>query len=155
VDGTVFIDTDGSTFDTVLAVYTGPGDSFATLVEVACDNNSGSNGRTSRVSFQATAGTIYWVAVDGVNAATGIVNLNYAVLPPVVPSSLAVGANGAFLVTFTVAPEIPFVIERTTNYVGWIPVHTNITLLGVTTYQYTDTTVKNVTNAAYRLIQSP
>jgi len=107
------------------------------------------------VSFQATAGTVYWVAVDGVNAATGIVNLNYSVLPPVLPGNLSFGANGSFTVTFTVAPEIPFVIERTTNLVSWIPVHTNITLLGVTTYEYTDTTVKNVPNASYRLLQSP
>jgi hypothetical protein len=64
-NGTLRIDTDGSNFDTILAVYIGPGDSFATLTNIACDDNSGSNGLTSKVTFQATSNTIYWIAVDG------------------------------------------------------------------------------------------
>src|SRR5258705_316553 len=63
-NGTAVINTDGSSFDTVLAVYIGPGDSYSTLSNVACDNNSGTNGRTSRVTFAATSGTIYFIAVD-------------------------------------------------------------------------------------------
>jgi hypothetical protein len=69
-NGTLRIDTDGSSFNTVLAVYIGPGDSYATLTNVACDNNSGSNGLTSKVIFTATSNTIYWIAVDGVTGAS-------------------------------------------------------------------------------------
>jgi hypothetical protein len=76
-NGMLTIDTDGSTFDTLLGVYTGDGNDFSTLVSVACDNNSGTNGRTSKVTFNATAGTTYWIAVDGVNGAYGTVYLHY------------------------------------------------------------------------------
>ena len=81
------VTTDGSNFDTVLAAYIGPGDSYATLTNVACDNDSGTNGKTSRVSFSAQAGTIYYIAVDGVNGASGTVKLSYSVgAPPTITS---------------------------------------------------------------------
>ena len=89
-NGTAIIHTDGSNFDTVLAIYTGPGDSYATLIPVACDNNSGANGITSRVTFDATAGTIYYIAVDGVNGASGTVRLNFIVgTPPAITAQPA------------------------------------------------------------------
>ena len=76
-NGLLVIDTQGSSFDTVLAVYTGPGTDFQSLVPVACDNNSGSDGKTSMVRFQATKDTVYFIAVDGVGGAAGVVVLNY------------------------------------------------------------------------------
>lgn len=107
-DGTLRIDTEGSSFDTVLAVYIGPGDSYSTLTNVACDNNSGSNGLTSKVIFQATSNTIYWIAVDGVTNASpqsGTVKLHMNLGNPVTvdtpPQSVTVpsGANAAFAVS--------------------------------------------------------
>lgn len=98
-NGLLRIDTEGSDFDTVLAVYTGPGTDFATLVPVACDNNSGADGRASKVIFAAVANTNYFIAVDGVNGATGRVKLNYVLgEPPVIltnPASARVAEGGA------------------------------------------------------------
>jgi hypothetical protein len=74
---TLYINTDGSSFDTTLGVYVGNGNDFASLVCVACDNNSGTNGKTSAVRFAATAGTTYYISVDGVNGAYGKVTLSY------------------------------------------------------------------------------
>ena len=89
-NGVAIIHTDGSNFDTILAVYIGPGDSYSTLTNVACDNNSGANGQTSRVTFQATAGTIYYIAVDGVNGASGTVKLHFIVgTPPAITAQPA------------------------------------------------------------------
>ena len=102
--GTLRLDTDGSNFDTVLAVYIGPGDSYTTLTNIACDNNSGSNGLTSKVMFNATLGEIYWIAVDGVGSAVGTVRLNINLGNPVdlsaQPQSKTVpsGTNVAFSV---------------------------------------------------------
>src|SRR5207248_8464273 len=76
-DGILTIDTDGSDFDTVLAVYTGPGTDFDSLVPVACDNDSGLDDKDSKVSFAAKGGTVYFIAVDGVDGATGTVTLNF------------------------------------------------------------------------------
>jgi len=76
-NGTVIIDTSGSTFDTLLAVYTGT--SVSNLTQVAADDNDDSRGvLTSRVKFLVTAGTQYQIAVDGKNGATGVVQLNLA-----------------------------------------------------------------------------
>jgi hypothetical protein len=74
--GMLTIDTKGTSFNAVLAVYTGPGTSFSSLVPVACSANHGAAGES--VSFQATAGTTYWVVIEGVNCATGIATINYA-----------------------------------------------------------------------------
>jgi hypothetical protein len=77
--GVMSVNTDGSSFDTVLAVYVDNGANlgYSSLVPVACDNNGGSDGRDSRLQFQATKDTSYYLVVDGVNGATGTVYLNY------------------------------------------------------------------------------
>jgi hypothetical protein len=71
-NGRVTINTVGSVFDTLLAVYTGQ--SLGALASVASDDQSGGN-NTSRVVFQVVAGTTYQIAVDGYNGATGQVEL--------------------------------------------------------------------------------
>jgi hypothetical protein len=83
-EGTLFLNTDGSTFDTVLAIYTDNGLNlgYASLVELACDNNSGTNGRTSALQVPVKRGTNYFIMVDGVNGASGRVSLNYRLDTP-------------------------------------------------------------------------
>lgn len=75
-NGNFTFDTAGSSFDTLLAIYTG--DAFP-LTGVASDDNSGPFG-TSRVSFDAASNTTYRIAVDGVpgEASDGVVRLNWA-----------------------------------------------------------------------------
>jgi hypothetical protein len=75
----VTIDTIGSSFDTLLAVYTG--NSLTALTLVASNDNLGPGTLQSRVNFSATAGTVYRIAVDGANGATGniIVTLNQTI----------------------------------------------------------------------------
>jgi YD repeat-containing protein len=63
VSGTMVIQTAGSTFDTVLAVYRGT--EFASLISVVSNDDVASNTKTSRVSFSAAAGTTYHIVVDG------------------------------------------------------------------------------------------
>ena len=65
------IDTQGSDFDTLLAVYSG--DAVNSLSLVASNNDDG--GDQSTVSFTATAGNTYRIAVDGSNAESGNINL--------------------------------------------------------------------------------
>jgi hypothetical protein len=69
--GTVQIDTIGSTFDTIMGVYTGSSVSALTLV--ASDDDSGGN-LTSKVTFNAVGGTTYQIAVDGYNYGSGAVS---------------------------------------------------------------------------------
>ncbi len=73
--GTMVVDTIGSDFDTVLAVYTGT--NLLTLKSIASDDNSAPDGIRSQVSFTTVAGTTYLVAVDGVNGVQGHIVLNW------------------------------------------------------------------------------
>ena len=99
-DGNVVVSTIGSSFDTLLAVYTGS--SVASLAGVTSNDDSGGNG-TSKLAFGALAGTVYQIAVDGYNGASGdiVLNLWQGPLPPQIttqPQSMAVvgGANVEF-----------------------------------------------------------
>lgn len=75
VSGPVVFNTLGSNFDTVLAVYTG--NSLGSLVEVASNDNSGS-AQTSSLTFNATPGVQYQIALDGKDGSTGSFVLNWA-----------------------------------------------------------------------------
>ena len=57
-NGTVGVNTYGSTYDTILAAYTG---SCPALTQVACNDDS--VGAQSRIAFQAAAGTTYYFQV--------------------------------------------------------------------------------------------
>jgi outer membrane protein assembly factor BamB len=61
--GPVHLDTGGSNFDTLLAVYTGA--AVSGLASIAANDNASSSVATSSVDFQAVAGTTYQIAVDG------------------------------------------------------------------------------------------
>jgi Ca2+-binding RTX toxin-like protein len=74
--GRVLINTSGSSFDTVLAVYTGAAVDGLTLV----GSNDDAGGFTSAVTFTATAGSTYRIAVggyDGSEPNSGFVQLNW------------------------------------------------------------------------------
>ena len=74
--GTLTVDTAGSGFDTLLAVYTG--DAVNALTPVAMNDNAPGLGSASRVSFAVQPGTQYQIAVDGYNGATGAITLNWS-----------------------------------------------------------------------------
>ena len=65
--GPATFSTYGSSFDTVLGVYTGSTVSGLTEVVSSNDDNEG-GALTSRVNFSAVSGTVYQIAVDGIYA---------------------------------------------------------------------------------------
>ncbi len=69
ISQSVTFDTAGSNFDTTLAVYTGS--SLGGLTPVKANDNIAPDTVQSRVTFDATQGTTYYVALDGAGAATG------------------------------------------------------------------------------------
>lgn len=79
----VAVDTFGTNFDTILAVYTGS--AVNALTPVGSDDESGGNG-ASVVGFNATAGTTYKIAVDGYAGggapASGMFDLAISPAPP-------------------------------------------------------------------------
>ncbi len=78
-NGSVSVDTSGSGFDTLLGVYTGS--SVAKLTKVASNDDASPGVLTSAVGFKATAGTTYYIAVDGYHGANGSSILNIQETP--------------------------------------------------------------------------
>lgn len=93
-----------TTFDTVLAVYTGT--AVATLTEASGNDDacgSGTPVRQSRTSFPATAGTTYSIAVDGFAGATGTFKLSLS------------GATKAVTIASSIGPGDPIQSGRLTR----------------------------------------
>lgn len=75
-DGILLLSTDGSDFDTLLALYTGAKVSALTLVASNDDVPGGS--KQSEIIVSVSAGTPYFVAVDGYDSASGTARLLHA-----------------------------------------------------------------------------
>jgi hypothetical protein len=109
--GSLLIHTDGSTFNTILGTYIGPGNSFTTLTNIGCGytTNYQVTGQPSIYITNVPAGQTNYIVVEGANGASGTVHLHICVGDPVSISSppqnqvacpgsnvtLSVGANGA------------------------------------------------------------
>ncbi len=117
-NGALYLNTDGSDFDTVLAVYTG-GDTFESLIPVACDNDGGMDGFDSAVMFDVTPGTVYYFAVDGVGGASGVVHLNYRLATPSQLTPLGAGPSGENQLRLTGQPEGQFAVQYSTDLQTW------------------------------------
>lgn len=128
-NGLMTISTGGSSFATLLAVftYTGTLTSYTNLILVACDNNSGGTGTgTSSVQFPTTSGANYFIVVGGVNGGRGIAHLNYnlsaglAPVPPVLtsqPQTLVVVTQTAVALSVVAGGTAPFAYQwRKNNY---------------------------------------
>jgi thiol-disulfide isomerase/thioredoxin len=83
-NGTATLSTAGSSFDTLLGVYTGT--SVSALTEAASNDDEDYNAGiyTSKVVFDATSNQVYQIAVDGYSGASGSVKLS-VVLGPLAP----------------------------------------------------------------------
>jgi hypothetical protein len=69
-NGTLIVNTSGSTFNTLLGVFTG--NDVSSLTQVAAN----ANGSSSQVKIPVAAGTTYQIVVDGKSGAAGIIQLN-------------------------------------------------------------------------------
>lgn len=85
---TVELNTFGSDYDTVLAITTG---ACGSQVSVACDDDSPDSVQ-SNLTFQAAAGTVYYIQLGGFIGSTGnaVLNVNGgALVPTLSPSGMA------------------------------------------------------------------
>jgi hypothetical protein len=144
-DGELQVNTDGSSFDTILAVYLPTGPGYENLQPIGCDNNSGLDGLDSRVSVQVQRHRTYLIVVDGVNGASGRVVLNYSLATPASLRVVSSTAEGT-LVRATGQKNGIFVIEASTNGGSWTSLVTNKSSIG--TFQYLDT--RNAPGCFYR-----
>ncbi len=115
----VDISTEGSSFDTVIGVYTGS--SVDALTQVACDDDSLESTAAS-LSFMATGGVTYWLQVGGYGSPgdTGTVNLSIVADPGHMPPSWPPGS----------VVEFSDILEEEAT-ASWTPADDD---LGVTSY---------------------
>jgi len=110
-NGPVTVSTDGSELDTVLSVYVGS--TISSLTLVAENDDPRVDEFHAQVTFQATAGTVYRIAVAGYRGAMGLVKLSVisGSTSPIAPSiqqqpdsqtRFASGAGGGSVVEFRV-----------------------------------------------------
>jgi len=151
-NGQLYIDTAGSSFNTVLAVYTGPGPAIASLTALVCDNDSGP-GTTSALSFPATKDTTYYIALDGYNGVTGTAHLNYRLLVPMTLSRVLKTNDTDCRFRITGTPSYPLTIQRCSGFQTWSPVIT-VTNPASGDYEYRDTNA-TIVRRFYRAIQTP
>jgi hypothetical protein len=111
VAGSLLIQTKGSTFNTVLGAYVGPGNSFDTLTNIGCGETTDYEvtGQPSVYIPNVPAGQTNYIVVEGEKGASGTVHLNIFLGNPVSISAppqnqaavvgsnvtLSVGATGA------------------------------------------------------------
>jgi hypothetical protein len=120
--GLCTLSTEGSNFDTLLAVYKDTGDWMDPLSQpVDCDDNSGADGLTSRLQFSAQSASNYFVLVDGVNGASGTVQLTTTLEPWTEMAHVGTDTNGNFGFQFEVPKGWVFRIDGSTNLQEWLP----------------------------------
>ena len=94
--GLVSLNTAGSNFDTLLAVYTGTAVNSLTHI-AANDDAVPGHTLTSNLTFNAIAGVTYYFAVDGYNGASGKIVLNLSEMVP--PANRVIAATDSSSVT--------------------------------------------------------
>ena len=155
-NGTMYVNTDGSSYNTVLAAYIGPGDSYATLTNVACDNNSGLDGLDSRASFAATSNTLYYIAAGNVGLTSGSLTWKYQLVRPLIITNLVYTSlpGPTFRMQINGTPGLAAAVQYTTNLTS--PVWFTLTNYTATngTFSFTNNNVPSTTNRFYRVVNN-
>lgn len=113
-NGNCEMDTFSSSFDTVLAVYTGS--TLSNLTLIAANDDASSEVLQSRVAFNAVAGAAYQIAVDGYSAADAgniTFRLSFSNAAPIIAvqpqnRSVVQGSNATFTVTALGFPPLAY-----------------------------------------------
>lgn len=150
-DGVLHLNTDGSSYDTVMAVFVSATGGLLQLK--ACDNNAGLDGRDSALSLSVLAGKTNYVVVDGVGGATGTLRFNYSLVTPGTLTALGLAQDGNFLLRVTGRPNMRFSIQRSATPTNWASILTTNSANAVC--DFVDRTSTNATHRFYRALMLP
>lgn len=151
--GVLHVNTDGSSYDTVLAVYTYATPPTNGLALLGCDNNSGLDRRDSAVRVPVQAGRTNFIVIDGYNGAYGVARLNCTLVTPGRLTALGMTAQKMFNLRLTGRPAMRFSIEGSTNFSSWTSLITTNAATG--TFDYIDRGSTNNARRFYRAIMLP
>jgi hypothetical protein len=150
--GMAFFNTDGSSYDTVIAVFARLTNS-SMLQLLACDNNGGLDGRDSAVVIPVQAGRTNFIVIDGVNGATGVLRLNYSLVTPTLLVPMGTTLEGNSRVRVSARPNLRFTLQRSTNFQNWSSLVTTNSVSGV--FDFIDTGSAALPGKYYRALLLP
>ena len=145
--GPTEFNTAGSSFDTLLGIYTGSSVTGLTTV-AANDNDTPAGIQTSRLTLGAAAGTTYRIAVDGYGAASGNISLYWNMVSKVGISPLS---NGNVQVSFSGVNGQRYGLLASSNLSTWSTQATRT--MSSTPQQYIDGTSNQF--RYYRTVLAP
>jgi hypothetical protein len=153
VSGNLFLNTEGSSYDTVMAVFRRSPTNAAFLEMLACDNNGGADGKDSSLSLPVEMGKTNYVLVDGVGGATGILQLNYSLATDTVLKYLGVTPNGAQHLQVVGRTNLHFAIQCSPDMQNWTSLFTTNAVNGV--FDFIDTGATGKPVRFYRALLLP
>jgi|GEM_PF-6482602 len=145
--GPVLLQTAGSSFDTLLAVYTGT--DLSNLVVVA-GNDDTADGVSAEVTFQAQAGTEYQIAVDGFERGCGTIVLSLIIDRPRVCLPLVRTGNQMEVCVDGQMGRI-YTVEASSDLTNWTPLASLRNTDGV--LRFTDPDANNTGQRFYRVME--
>jgi hypothetical protein len=148
--GTLLLSTDGSTYDTVMAAYKRSPSNPSILIQLNCDNNSGTNGHTSAMNFAVTGGTTNYILVDGVNGASGTLRLNYTLATSTILTPAGRTLDGANQIQVNGRANLKFTLQVSSDLTTWNSLIT--TTMTNSIYTYTDPGSIGQTKRYYRAL---
>jgi hypothetical protein len=138
MSASVQIDTAGSNFDTLLAVYRGQSITNLTVTNltwVASNDDASTNVVTSQTTFSAVAGTEYEIAVDGYDGQPGDIQLHISTVYIQLKLQWLQDGSREFSLTGPIGK--PFTIETSGDLVHWLQLSTVFNTNGTVTYNDT------------------
>jgi hypothetical protein len=114
--GVMQVSTEGSEFNTLLGIYTGPGTNFSSLVEEGCGytTNYLTEAQPGVVLPNVAKGTVFYILVEGYQGASGVARLQIGLGTPLFLNTLPVsqlvtaGSNATFEVVATGSTPITY-----------------------------------------------
>ena len=147
------VSTVGSSFDTLLAIYTGSSVSNLTLAANDDDIDPADGILTSTASFNATAGQTYQIAVDGFDGASGQILLQIAPFRRAALSAPARRADGSFQFNVSGPAGQIYEIGSSANLQTWSPIAVIVNTNG--SFRVTDPSAINAPRQFYRALLMP
>jgi hypothetical protein len=144
--GPVLLQTAGSSFDSLLAVYTGS--ELSNLTLVASNDDPPGGGALAEVNFEAQAGTEYHIAVDGFDGGSGTVVLSLITERPRLCLPL-VRAGDEVQLCVQGETGRTYTVEASADLADWTPIASLVNADG--TLRVTDPALTGAPQRFYRL----
>ena len=119
--GNLMVDTIGSSFDTVLGIYSG---TCGTLTQIGCDDDSGGN-YTSATTNSVLAGATYFIQAGGWNGASGNLFFHTRFISSQLVLTPISVQNCLFNFSINGPSTSNFVLQTSANLSSWTNISTN------------------------------